>query len=35
MTDETRNPNVAAEEAATIAEDAAPEIPGADQPSQE
>jgi molecular chaperone GrpE len=32
MSDETRNPNVAAE-AATIAEDAAPEIPGADQPS--
>ncbi len=34
MTDETRNPNVAAE-AAAIAEDAAPEIPGADQPSAE
>jgi len=34
MSDETRNPNVAAE-AATIAEDAAPEIPGADQPSAE
>jgi molecular chaperone GrpE len=32
MTDKTRNPNVAAE-AAAIAEDAAPEIPGADQPS--
>jgi molecular chaperone GrpE len=32
MSDETRNPNVAAE-AAAIAEDAAPEIPGADQPS--
>ena len=35
MTDETRNPNVAAEEAATVAEDAAPEMPGADQPSAE
>jgi molecular chaperone GrpE len=35
MTDETRNPNVAAEEAATIAEDAAPEMPGEDQPSAE
>ena len=35
MTGDTRNPNVAAEEAATIAEDAAPEIPGADQPSAE
>jgi molecular chaperone GrpE len=34
MSDETRNPNVAAE-AAAIAEDAAPEIPGADQPSAE
>ena len=34
MTDETRNPNAAAE-AAAIAEDAAPEIPGADQPSAE
>ena len=34
MTDETRNPNAAAEDAA-IAEDAAPEIPGADQPSAE
>jgi molecular chaperone GrpE len=33
MTDETRNPNVAAEEAATVAEDAAPEMPGEDQPS--
>jgi molecular chaperone GrpE len=32
MTDETRNPNAAAE-AAAVAEDAAPEIPGADQPS--
>ena len=32
MTEETRNPNAAAE-AAAIAEDAAPEIPGADQPS--
>jgi molecular chaperone GrpE len=32
MTDKTRNPNAAAE-AAAIAEDAAPEIPGADQPS--
>jgi molecular chaperone GrpE len=32
MSDETRNPNAAAE-AAAIAEDAAPEIPGADQPS--
>jgi molecular chaperone GrpE len=32
MTDEKRNPNAAAE-AAAIAEDAAPEIPGADQPS--
>ena len=34
MSDETRNPNAAAE-AAAIAEDAAPEIPGADQPSAE
>jgi molecular chaperone GrpE len=34
MTDETRNPNVAAE-AAAIEEQAAPEIPGADQPSAE
>jgi molecular chaperone GrpE len=34
MTDETRNPNAAAD-AAAIAEDAAPEIPGADQPSAE
>jgi len=34
MTDETRNPQVAAEEAA-VAEQAAPEIPGADQPSAE
>jgi molecular chaperone GrpE len=34
MSDETRNPNVAAE-AAAVAEDAAPEIPGADQPSAE
>ena len=34
MTDETRNPNVAAE-AAAIAEEAAPEMPGADQPSAE
>ena len=32
MSEETRNPNAAAE-AAAIAEDAAPEIPGADQPS--
>ena len=32
MTDETRNANAAAE-AAAIAEDAAPEMPGADQPS--
>jgi molecular chaperone GrpE len=32
MSDETRNPTGAAE-AAAIAEDAAPEIPGADQPS--
>ena len=32
MSGETRNPNAAAE-AAAIAEDAAPEIPGADQPS--
>jgi molecular chaperone GrpE len=32
MTDETRNPNAAAE-ASAIAEDAAPEMPGADQPS--
>ena len=32
MTEETRNPNAAAE-AAAVAEDAAPEIPGADQPS--
>ncbi len=32
MTDETRNPNAAAE-AAAVAEDAAPEMPGADQPS--
>jgi molecular chaperone GrpE len=32
MTEEKRNPNAAAE-AAAIAEDAAPEIPGADQPS--
>ena len=32
MTDETRNPDAAAE-AAAIAEDAAPEMPGADQPS--
>ena len=32
MSDKTRNPNAAAE-AAAIAEDAAPEIPGADQPS--
>jgi molecular chaperone GrpE len=35
MTDETRNPQVAAEEAATFEEQAAPEIPGADQPSAE
>ncbi len=34
MTDETRNPNVAAE-AAAIEEQAAPETPGADQPSAE
>ena len=34
MTDETRNPNAAAE-AAALAEDAAPEMPGADQPSAE
>jgi molecular chaperone GrpE len=34
MTDPTRNPNVAAE-AAALAEDAAPETPGADQPSAE
>ena len=34
MTDETRNPDAAAE-AAAVAEDAAPEIPGADQPSAE
>jgi len=32
MSDETRNENAAAE-AAAVAEDAAPEIPGADQPS--
>jgi molecular chaperone GrpE len=34
MSDETRNPNAAAE-AAAIEEDAAPEIPGGDQPSAE
>jgi molecular chaperone GrpE len=34
MTDETRNPNAAAE-ASAIAEDTAPGIPGADQPSAE
>jgi len=34
MSDETRNPNVAAE-AAAIEDQAAPEIPGADQPSAE